>query len=35
MMKEVSLGDKNLFEIFIGKRVLKSEIFKTKEGIPI
>lgn len=34
-MKEISLGNEEFFELFIGKRVLKSEIFGSKENIPL
>ena len=35
MKKEVSLSDERYFEIFIGKRVLKSEVFNSKGNIPL
>lgn len=35
MKKEVFLSDKKYFELFIGKRVLKEEVFKSKEKIPV
>ena len=31
----ISLTDKNYFEIFIGKRILKEEIFNSKGNIPV
>jgi hypothetical protein len=35
MKKTIVLNDKNYFEIFIGKRVLKSEVFNSTGDIPI
>jgi len=35
MKKEVALNDRNYFEIFIGKRVLKSEVFNSQGTIPV
>ena len=35
MKKKVALNNCNYFEIFIGKRVLKSEVFNSKDTIPI
>jgi len=34
MNSEVSLGNKKLFKLFIGKRILKEEVFNRKDGIP-
>lgn len=35
MKKEISLDNKKYFDIFIGKRVLKSEVFNSKGDIPV
>ncbi len=35
MKKEISLKDKEYFELFIGKRVLKRQIFRSKGKIPV
>ena len=35
MKKEVSLNNSNYFDLFIGKRVLKSEVFNSKGKIPV
>jgi len=35
MMKTISLSDKNYFNIFIGKRILKAEVFNSKSSIPV
>lgn len=34
-MKEISLSDKKYFELSIGKRILKEQIFQSKHKIPI
>jgi len=34
MKKEIFLSDTNYFDIFIGKRILKSEVFNSKGNIP-
>jgi len=33
--KNILLGNENYFELSIGKRILKKNIYKTREGIPI
>jgi len=35
MKKTISLNDKNYFEMFIGNRVTKTEIFNSKDKIPV
>lgn len=35
MKKEISLGDKSNFELFIGKRILKAQVFKSKGKVPV
>lgn len=35
MKKEISLSDSAYFDIFIGKRILKSEVFNSKGNIPL
>jgi len=35
MKKEILLDNINFFEVFIGERVLKSEVFKSKGDIPV
>lgn len=35
MKKEISLANRDYFEIFIGKRVLKSDVYKSKGKIPV
>ncbi len=35
MNKEITLGDKRYFKLFIGKRVLKKHVFQSKGEVPI